>query len=247
MIKKVVDKPKVQVVKKFPEFDSSKIYINDLLRTFIRHGSKFITTEVGNSAFCSSSSYKNFEDYMSQNCSALSLYILDNQQELARFILGCREFPKVEEIEETVGQELAEDEVSVEDMYYCAGDKIVALKAPDGDYYVMAQTGFGKYNAICLSSFNRLTEENNSFSQFLTQKIAEDYLVYQFDTQEEFLRWSLEQTTGESNSGLMELVKHLAGVSGCDSENCSNRPNCIGCNRYEIPKELDNYILVRKN
>ena len=200
-IKKVVDKPKT--VKKFPEFDSSKIYVveyknikDDLCRINVFKG-EFIVTWIGrtkNTAYRSASFegiIKRAVDNIGSNIN--SIYILNNQQELARFIMGCREFPKLEEIE--VGEELAEDEVSVEDSDV---NKIYALKGVAGSLYKAHSLSFRDESFAFISIDCSRYWANGvhlGLRKLLKSNIGQK--IYQFDTQEEFLRWSLEQVTGK--------------------------------------------------
>lgn len=192
MIKKVVNKPKTQTVKKFPEIDDRKIYIaeifNEKYELKFKQGKIDVYSMQNNWYVCS---YKDLKQHQEYNINS-TIYILNNQQDLARFILGCREFPKVEELEETVGQELAEDEVIVEDVdfhnkiyaaiygkRYSGEETEIVMLDTSGQAYLLGEN---------FTSNSQRGSENYYFNH---------YQFYQFDTQEEFLRWALEQTTGK--------------------------------------------------
>lgn len=189
-IKKVVDKPKVKVVKKFPEFDSSKLYVEETGKNIL-----FKINKMDNGSFI----YDSLND-SGERCFVSSfkevirdgenIYILDNQEQLARFILGCREFPKVEEVEEIVGQELAEDEVSVEDVRRSKIYGYYSCTTPRR--YFDSIKGF---QFLGDSSTWGIESKADTLKESIIQAI-DSHTVYQFDTQEEFLRWGLEKVTG---------------------------------------------------
>ena len=101
-IKRVVDKPKTQIVKKFPEYDRSKIYVGDVGNTSVRiikYGDVFTF----NSLFSNDTNWLKYDSFSDMlNRENLTTYAIDNKEEFARFILGCREFPKLEAKEEEI-------------------------------------------------------------------------------------------------------------------------------------------------
>lgn len=211
MIKKVVSKPSTLVIKKFPEFDTDKIYATsfngDYLYTIYRDdkdGKTFKLNPLSHST-SNAKSYNSFEEVLhpAGSCKRVT-YILDNQDQLARFIMGCREFPKVEAIEYTVGQDLAEDEITVEDcntrgLYATLEEDRVRLLS--GGFTGICSKA-DDYTLVSLKTSNsgsgyRLSTHNLYEA---LEKVNSLYFVkalYQFDTQEEFLRWALEHTTGK--------------------------------------------------
>ena len=199
-IKKVVNKTKT--VKKFPEFDDEKIYVEETTVAaflIVKITDGFTYTSLTNIKNVAKDVKKTFKDVL-EAAEEHSIYILNNQDELARFLLGCREFPKVEEIE--VGEELAEDEVSVEDVVrknpynlilactWNSANKVsvfhpYSCPACDSKYAFFE-------SASGISHGNYFTSQEKCIKSALINNT-----VYQFDTQEEFLRWSLEQVTGK--------------------------------------------------
>ena len=197
-IKRVVDKPKQKTVKTFPEFDMSKIYIyqhegdNEFSRILRDGHNNFTLQELEGS--CLRGSYTSFTEL----CKTIvnPIYILDNQQDLARFILGCREFPTVQEIEEIINEPLADDEVSVEDLNF---NKIYALlKESSCCTLKKYNDGSFTFHSIFDSTTDYLCTYAYSMKDSIQKALSLNDKVYQFDTQEEFLRWSLEQVTGKS-------------------------------------------------
>ena len=204
-IKKVVNKTN-KTVKKFPEFDNGKSYISvtkggcDYYELKSRKGKGF---DVYNLASGYVHTVGSLGEYILINPD-FTTYILNNQDELARFLLGCREFPKVEEIE--VGEELAEDEVSVEDVstakiygHLCCGDPHILSKSySDNTYQWHAVYDTDRFSSVGSSS-------KKSFKDVLNIT-CRCYEVYQFDTQEEFFRWSLEKVTGKEFSPVTQTL-----------------------------------------
>jgi len=208
-IKIVVNKPKTQTVKKFPEFDSSKIYVYETLgkpetlRQITRNfNHSFEIRELNSSKLVSE-----FEGFLNVlTCVATPIYILDNQQDLARFIMGCREFPKVEEIKTEEELVWHPDEVSINDI-----DKYkIYASYIDGEINILTKEQNLSYIFKELSH-NRGNIRSGQGCMKDIKKFIEIFLdenIYQFDTQEEFLRWSLEQVTGKKfiNKTLYEAL-----------------------------------------
>lgn len=206
-IKKVVNKPKVTTVKEFPKFDYGKIYVTTELFSSIE-GVQILSHDKGKFVWNDpTNTVTFFKDSFRDAILDRVVYILDNQEQLARFILGCREFPKVEEVEETVGQELAEDEVSVVD---CINNKIYGMYVNNafGSIY-KAHTPLNNfknyYEFISLSDCMSRYTTSKSLKELLLVHIDEDDTeIYQFDTQKEFLQWAYEQTTGKKITSIPE-------------------------------------------
>jgi len=200
-IKRVVDKPKTQVIKKsFPEFDSSKLYVAEQKYgdkvTKLTYNGDYYGWDSFDEGTCMGISSDNFRDAIIKK--EKPVYILDNQQDLARFIMGCREFTIVEkeEIKEEVVGKLADDEVSVEDV---ALYKIYAANFNGyiGKFHINNSNKKAQIVKCHDSDGSGLGESYNIEDQILSA-IKNNYEIYQFDTQEEFLRWSLEQVTGKN-------------------------------------------------
>lgn len=206
MIKKVVNKPK-KIVKKSHRPNESKIYVYDCDSSFwiLKKNDKyFYWVPLDNTA-----SYF-FDYYDSFNEAFLSLddvYVLNDKKELAHFILGARDFLTVKEMKEEAEEPeepLADDEVDIKD---CREDKIYALNQDNsGKIYKLTKTHEPTtFEFISLSNTKSWCGERRSDiknclkdSFFLWEKLDKQ-TVYQFDTQEELLRWALEQATGEKN------------------------------------------------
>lgn len=197
MIKKVLDK-KNETITKFPEYDSSKIYVRNLVgidRLTRDAGDTFRWVGIDNDFI---SSYTN--SFISE-CQDGDVYIVDKYDGLARFLSGCREFPKVEET--VVRAVLEEDEVSIDDV---TSDKIYAFSKEGifggSDHIYKLQIGYGnEYNgfvALNASSRNYLDPiKSTDVDEHIKYHLNRGRTVYQFDTQEEFLKWSLEQITNK--------------------------------------------------
>lgn len=195
-IKKVVlEKPK-KIINKFPEFNKKKIYIRDLwrdntvlLRFYKTHNSiqaRYLNNNELNYEYAS------FEDYLRLN-KADTVYVLDNQQDLARFLMGDREFPIVKQEESDTRDERI---VSVDECV--PNNKCYALQRPyDLDIYVfnVAANGDAKFNSLRYNGFWLNSYEGVNTTEAFKMVLKQGYEVYQFDTQEEFLHWSLERVT----------------------------------------------------
>lgn len=192
MIKKVVDKSNKKY-KKFPIYDWNKIYVyhtqclcSDGFNTRILElDDAYITINLADNN--NLDTYDTFEDA----CKGKEVYILSNETELSRFIGGARVFPKVEAEEIS---ELNTYEVSVDDV---DGDKIYAF-ASYGKVYKL-QIGYGNdtNGFACLDS-SAFNYHNYTSSTDVTEHIKRHFpyhTVFQFDAQEEFLKWALEQST----------------------------------------------------
>lgn len=207
MIKKVVLKSN-KIVKKFPKFDESKIYVtngfSEGIRTLSEDYDGMYVWNLLNARGTESSN--TFEEA----CEGITVFILDNKEDLAHFILGCREFPKVEAIEEKA--ELSDSEASIADV---SDGKIYAFHI---NPHISISSGEEIYKLHCTSRrgasmcvFNGLFDSATT-SGYARPSISEairtnilgtacchpPVTVYQFDTQEEFLRWALEKTTNKN-------------------------------------------------
>jgi hypothetical protein len=212
MIKRVVDvsnKQKTITVKKFPEFDDNKIYVTDcngsgLYRIFKDNLNLEVTFRLY-PLNCSSTQSKTYigEDGFRQICiiGKRVTYILDNMNQFADFLKGERNFPIVEEVTETTQEvsTLADDEVSIND---CDPDKIYAMNNSVG-IAKLTSCSQNSNNETRLYQWNYM--HNSGYTEgspeiFKEKIIRYKFKVYQFDTQEEFLTWALEQTTNKDKN-----------------------------------------------
>lgn len=146
--------------------------------------------------------YGSFEEIISFVCGnrihrtcRSKVYVLNNQLDLARLIMGCRDFPPVEPV---MVKELGEDEISVDNNYFatnkiyacCHEEKVLVATQEDSGVYsfrpMISRQG-NRYTGA--GNHENLTKLITCFNGFTA--------VYQFDTQEEFFRWSLGQVTGK--------------------------------------------------
>lgn len=197
MIKKVVDKSNKKY-KKFPIYDRGKIYVYHTKGLFfdgfntriLELDGKYITINLADND--NIDTYDTFEDA----CEGEEVYILSNEAELSRFIRGVRSFPKVE-AEEII--KLNTYEVSVDDV----DTKKIYAYAKDGEVYKLQIGHGGIVNGFaCLnssagnySSISKYTDYTDIYILIKAHLLYNP--VYQFDTQEEFLKWALEQTIGK--------------------------------------------------
>ena len=200
MIKKVLIKNKTKIIKKFPEYDSNKIYVRELysgaILEYKQIGQKILGIMLtGGSGTLIS--YVDFNEVARCNKSAV-IYILENHQNLASFILGSRDFPILKEIEEEVEVPLADDEVLVPS--YLDKREIYALKTED-TVYLMVMLDF-KYAFINIAKpWMTFNGSFNTIDELFKRADLHNYggndklfnQIYQFDTAQEFLEWSLEQ------------------------------------------------------
>ena len=192
-IKRVVNKPSRKVLK-YPEFDSSKIYVRDWFRVndimqLYKVNDGFNWDYIGKSS-STNASYPTFKDALFYESS--NYYILNNQQDLANFILGCREFPKLKPIEVS---ELADDEVSVEDV---SKDKIYAtVSFVDTPNIVFRNNGGYSLLWGSIQEGKSGLFDDSTLTGCLKKLFKGDHTIYQFDTQEEFFKWALEKVTGK--------------------------------------------------
>jgi hypothetical protein len=211
-IKRVVDKTKSKVVKRFPEFNINKLYIvecSDRLYKIVQNNNKFQLIVLTKS-YSACSEYDTFEALLEVRArNKTTVYILDTENDIARFIMGCREFPIVQEIEETINESFTDDEVSIEDVakdkiygLLCNYDKTICKIHQDKDDYY--------WYSVSLDDLNVFAGYASYLEDLIRENIAEGDPVYQFDTQEEFLRWSLEQVTGKK----FDVVPAKGGIIG---------------------------------
>jgi len=247
MIKKVVNKPQTQVIVEFPAFDLGKRYLVDIkgstYELFSKNGRLECYSMYCQQIICS---YSDFQEHKKCNPNAV-VYVLDHQDELARFILGCREFPKLEEIDVTISQGLADNEVSVdskgnERKIYAALQKFNSKT----HIYKLVYSYINGENSYCfkpLDSTDGIYSSTSSIKDSTKEAIKfvldRDDDVYQFDTQEEFLTWALEQTTDKKFSPMVSIeIKELASLlseidandSFCEETSCYGE-SCQ-CPRY---------------
>lgn len=202
MIKKVLAKNKTKIIKKFPEYDSTKMYIsaNDTIIKKSQH--EYISRGLDASRGCIGfTSFKELSRFYGD-----SVYILKNFQDLTNYLEGSRNFPILKEIEEEITVPLDKDEVLMPN--YFDKRKIYGLKGITHNIYILCMVD-SKYSFVSLDrpwmtfngSFNTIIELIETVDEFNDGVCPELFnQVYQFDTYQEFLEWSLEQITCEGNT-----------------------------------------------
>lgn len=201
MIKKVLTKNKTKIIKKFPEYDVDKNYIftgghnsKNIYKIFIKDNKTFNFLHL--TGYGEGVNYDTFERLVKTHSTPYMLS--QNNADLIAFLNGSRDFPMLKEIEEEVEVPLADDEVLVPS--YFDKREIYALKTED-TVYLMIMLEF-KYSFIDIAkpwmtfngSFNSIDElfkRADVYNSGINIKLFNR--IYQFDTAQEFLEWSLEQ------------------------------------------------------
>lgn len=196
MIKRVVNRKK-EVVTKYPEYDINKLFIvefdKDNYERVTCRNNKFYLGCIGNDKV-GLLSYNTFEELIKNITRHSNIFIIDGKDELIRFLTGCREFDTVKPIQEEVNA-IADDKVSIDDV---SDYKIYACMYATGKIQMLIKNHSD--NMYEWTSFANTV----SYSGVITPTLKEAILevvniadgIYQFDTQEEFLRWALEKVTG---------------------------------------------------
>jgi len=208
-IKRVVNTQKIEVKEKYPEFDRNKIYVCCsygkplyLTDTLDNSGEnleyRFKWLYLDHSVW--ESRHKTFESAIKK----YDVYILDNQEQLARFILGCREFPKLEKITKNISVALKDDEASIDNVkcYHYDDYNIYAVNYCNQILTINYDIANNIYR---VSGYDHISNDAwiwNNLKEAIVciSKKGNGQVIYEFsgeNKQEEFLKWSLEQVTGK--------------------------------------------------
>lgn len=135
-------------------------------------------------------------DSFEKICEDRCIYVLDNAYDLGRFLHGSGDFPIIKKGRlEKVEFIYSEDEVSIDKV---SVKKIYAIKGIAGHIYKAHRISALKYAFINIdASAEYAYPTQPSLQEAIKNALDYGYIVFQFDTQEEFLRWALEKITGK--------------------------------------------------